>query len=65
MSLFGVDHHQLLRVGFKVTWMNLEARTWSVDVQATTALEHIILIRFSWFLNFASSGGTFVFVLGF
>ena len=45
--------------------MNLEARTWSVDVQATTALEHIILIRFSWFLNFASSGGTFVFVLGF
>ena len=34
--------------------MNLEARTWIVDVQATTALDHIYPVFL--FLNFDSSG---------
>ena len=47
----GIDQ---LHAGFKVTYMNLEARTWLVDVQATTALEYFVPVFPV--LNFASSG---------
>ena len=37
----GIDQ---LHAGFKVTYMNLEARTWLLDGQAAIALEYLILI---------------------